>query len=86
MNITLQSIGDAVIATDTDAKITRMNPMAEHLTGWTLEEARSKALTDIFRIVTSHTKEPADNPVLQVLERGEIVGLVRTHHPYHQVW
>jgi len=72
---TLNSIGDAVIATDTDGNITLMNPVAEKLTGWTLEEARGKPLTKIFHIVNTQTKEPTVNPVKRVLESGEIVGL-----------
>ncbi len=78
LNITLHSIGDAVIATDTAGVITRMNPVAARLTGWTFEKARGKALTDVFNIVNARTQELAVNPVTQVLERGAIVGL--TNH------
>ncbi|MBT8507583.1 hypothetical protein AZH53_04000 [Methanomicrobiaceae archaeon CYW5] len=46
----LRSIGDTVITTDTDGKVTFMNPAAEELTGWTFEEARNKPLADIYRI------------------------------------
>lgn len=75
LRITLNSIGDAVIATDTEGKITRMNPVAERLTGCTLDEARGKVLTDVFTIVNAQTGEPALNPVTMVLKDGEIVGL-----------
>ena len=73
--ITLNSIGDAVIATDTDGNITLMNPVAEKLTGWPLEEARYNLLTKVFHIVNAQTKEPAVNPVNRVIESGNIVGL-----------
>ncbi len=75
LHATLNSIGDAVITSDIDGNITRMNPVAEKLTGWTLEEARGKPLIEIFHIINAQTKEPALNPVKRVLESGEIVGL-----------
>ena len=75
LRTTLDSIGDGVISTDDGGAIVRMNPVAEKLTGWKLEEARDKPLTTVFRIVNSHTKEPAVNPVERVLASGEIVGL-----------
>ena len=73
--ITLQSIGDAVIATDIDGCVTRMNPTAERLTGWALAEATGRPLTEVFRIVNAQTLAPSANPVELVLSRGEVVGL-----------
>ena len=73
--ITLQSIGDAVIATDSDGRITRMNPVAERLTGWTLASATARPLAEVFRIFDSLTRLPAQDPVRRVLERGEVVSL-----------
>ncbi|MBP6851358.1 MAG: PAS domain S-box protein, partial [Rhodoferax sp.] len=73
--ITLQSIGDAVIATDAAGAITRMNPVAERMTGWSLPEALGRPLVDVFRIVHSDTRVPVSDPVQQVLASGEIVGL-----------
>ena len=73
--ITLRSIGDAVLATDINGAITRMNPTAERLTGWTLEEARGRLLSEVFRIVNAVTRETPVNPVEQVLASGQIVGL-----------
>lgn len=73
--VTLQSIGDAVIATDALGRITRMNPTAERLTGWPLSEARGLPLETVFRIVNAETRQPVLNPVQKVLERGEVVGL-----------
>ena len=75
LRTTLNSISDAVIATDTGGYITHMNPMAEKLTGWTYAEAQGKPLTDIFNIVNVRTKEPVVNPVMRVLKSGEIIGL-----------
>lgn len=73
--ITLSSIGDAVIVTDTDARITFMNPVAEQLTGWKQDEAIGKSLETVFRIINEHTREFADSPVNRVLREGTIVGL-----------
>ncbi len=75
LRITLHSIGDAVITTNTDGIITSMNPTAEKLTGSTLKQAHGKQLADVFNIVNSKTNQPAVNPVEQVLEKGKIVGL-----------
>ncbi len=71
----LNSIGDAVIATGNDGKIIRINPVAAKLTGWNMDEARGKPLTDIFEIVNAQTGAKVENPVQKVLEKGKIVGL-----------
>ncbi len=73
--ITLSSIGDAVIATDTAGRVTRMNPAAERLTGWPLADALGQPLPQVFRIFNARTRELVADPVALVLERGEIVGL-----------
>ncbi len=73
--ITLNSIGDAVIATDTDGQVTRMNPVAEALTGWTATEAVGRPLTDVFQIVNAQTRAKVGNPVEQVRSEGVVVGL-----------
>lgn len=75
LRITLASIGDGVISTDTQGRILRMNSMAEKLTGWSMEEARGRLLRDVFRIHNAVTGEPVDNPVTKVLSTGLIVGL-----------
>jgi len=72
---TLHSIGDAVIATDAQGRVTRMNPTAERLTGWPLNDANGHLLPDVFRIVNADTRKTVDNPVQLVMERGEVVGL-----------
>jgi PAS domain S-box-containing protein len=75
MRITLDSIGDAVIATDDHGRITRMNPMAEKLTGRPLIEAEGLPLPEVFRIINAHTREPVANPVTKVLTEGKTIGL-----------
>jgi PAS domain S-box-containing protein len=72
---TLDSIGDAVITTDTEGLVTFLNPVAEQLTGWSLADARGVPLTEVFRIVNETTREPVDNPALRALRTGTIVGL-----------
>lgn len=73
--ITLNSIGDAVIATDIKGRITHMNPMAENLTGWKSENAMGQDLRTVFHIQDAKTGELAENPVDQVIKSGKIVGL-----------
>jgi PAS domain S-box-containing protein len=73
--LTLQSIGDGVIATDAGGRITRMNPVAEQLTGWPFAEAEGRAMGEVFRIVNALTRAPAEDPVKQVIARGVTVGL-----------
>ncbi|MCP4397318.1 MAG: PAS domain S-box protein [bacterium] len=73
--ITLNSIGDAVIATDTDGMIIRMNPVAENLTGWRSAEAVGQPLTQVFTIVNALTGEKAIDPVSRALATREIVEL-----------
>jgi PAS domain S-box-containing protein len=75
LRVTLQSIGDAVITTDTRGRVTSMNPVAAGLTAWTAEEARGRPLDEVFRIVDERTREPASNPAKRVLAEGRVVGL-----------
>ena len=75
LRTTLDSIGDAVITTDTRGIIVRMNPIAQRLTGWCVAEAVGRPLDEVFRIYNSLTGEPAENPVFKVLEAGKIVGM-----------
>lgn len=67
---TLYSIGDAVITTDINGNIVRMNSKAEELTGWKEKEAQGKPLDLVFNIFNEETKKPAQNPVKIVLEKG----------------
>ena len=73
--VTLESIGDAVITTDPEGTVTYLNPVAESLTGWSLEEAQGQAISQVFRIVNEDTRADAPDPVAQCLESGNIVGL-----------
>ncbi len=73
--ITLYSIGDAVITTNAKGEVEKLNPIAEQLTGWLIDEARGRPLSEIFHIVNEQTREPAINPVEIVLRDGEITGL-----------
>lgn len=73
--VTLSSIGDAVITTDTKGKVTFLNPVAESMTGWTSAEAIGNPLEQIFRIVNEDTGVVAENPVEKVLRAGRVVGL-----------
>jgi len=73
--VTLNSIGDAVMATDAEGHVTLLNPLAERLTGWTLAEAIGRPVEEIFRIISEETRQPALIPVKETLERGTILGL-----------
>ena len=75
LEVTLQSIGDAVLATDPAGQITCMNRMAEQLTGWTQAEALGRLVGDVFRIINEATRQPAVIPVEAVLATGNIQGL-----------
>ncbi len=75
LEVTLRSIGDAVIATDEDGKITLMNLVAESLTGWPAGEARGRPVDEVFHILSEVSRERAPNPVHRVLREGKVVGL-----------
>jgi PAS domain S-box-containing protein len=74
----LQSIGDAVIVTDAETRVIRMNPVAEQLTGWSIADAKDRALDDVFRIVNQATHLPQESPADKVKRMGKVVGL--TNH------
>jgi len=73
--VTLRSIGDAVIVTDIEGRITLVNKVAEHHTGWIAREAIGRLLPEVFHIVNERTGEPCLNPVEKVIKSGLIVGL-----------
>ena len=75
LSVTLSSIGDAVIATDTDGRVIFMNRVAERLTGWLQAEAAGRPLEDAFRIINEETRGTVENPVIKALREGVIVGL-----------
>jgi PAS domain S-box-containing protein len=72
---TLASIGDAVIVTDPESRITFMNPTAEKLTGWSQIDALQRHLTDVFNIVNEQSSVSVENPVVKAIRDGAIVGL-----------
>lgn len=75
LSTTLQSIGDAVIATDTQGLVVFLNPSAEELTGWPEREAVGKTLDSVFVIVNEQTHQPVESPVTKVLREKRVVGL-----------
>lgn len=75
LRVTIRSIGDAVIATDTAGRVTFMNPVAEELTGWGSREASGTPLEQVFRIVNEETRRTVENPVTKALREGAIVAL-----------
>jgi PAS domain S-box-containing protein len=75
LSVTLKSIGDAVIATDTQARVTLLNPVAEKLTGWTAVQAKGRPIGEVFNIINQSTRQPASIPVLETLNSGSVLGL-----------
>jgi PAS domain S-box-containing protein len=75
LHVTLSSIGDAVIVTDTQGLVTFMNPVAHALTGWRPEEAAGQPVGHVFPIINEETRLPVENPVGRVLREGVVVGL-----------
>jgi len=75
LSLTLDSIGDAVITTDINGKITLMNAVAEQLTGCSFNETNGKKLENVFHIIDDVTRESIVNPVNKVLTTGEIITL-----------
>lgn len=75
LRVTLRSIGDAVITTDALGNTEWLNPVAERLTGWTVEEAKGRPLSQVFHIVNEDTRLQTENPVATCLAQGKIVGL-----------
>jgi PAS domain S-box-containing protein len=75
LEVTLASIGDAVIATDIEGKVNFINPTAEALTGWTMAEAVHKPIHEIFPIINEDTRAAVESPFTAVIEKGAVVGL-----------
>ncbi len=74
-SVILKSIGDAVIATDGDARVEMMNAAAEELTGWSASEAAGEPATSVFRIINEETRKPVESPITRVFREGMVVGL-----------
>jgi PAS domain S-box-containing protein len=75
LSATLNSIGDAVMATDTKGCVTFMNPVAHSLTSWDQEKAIGKPLEHVFNIISEETRKPVENPVTKLIREGMVVGL-----------
>ncbi|MDY6944916.1 MAG: EAL domain-containing protein, partial [Pseudomonadota bacterium] len=75
--ITLQSIGDGVITTDSKCRIEYLNPVAEQLTGWRLEHAQGRVVDEIFRSFHEETCEPLENPLAVAIRRTRAIKSVR---------
>jgi PAS domain S-box-containing protein len=72
---TLASIGDGVVVTDPQGRVTMVNGEAERITGWTSAEACGKELSEIFKIANERTGQVQENPIEKVLRLGKVVGL-----------
>jgi PAS domain S-box-containing protein len=72
---TLGSIGEAVIATDSEARITFLNPVAAALTGWQPEEALNQPIGNVLRLLNEETGMTADNEVLRVLKEKQVLAV-----------
>ena len=75
LRVMVSSIGDAVIATDAQGRVTILNTGAQQLTGWKESDALGRPLEDVFIIVNELTRLPAHNPVHKVLQEGVLTGL-----------
>lgn len=75
LEITLSSIGDAVIVTDAAGNVHNMNPVAESLTGWQMQDACGQPLTTVFNIVNEYSRQKVENPVETAIATGKIQGL-----------
>jgi PAS domain S-box-containing protein len=75
LRVTLASIGDGVISTDAEGRVTFMNSVAEFLTDWSQATALGQPLSEVFHIINEHSRQPVENPALRVLREGNVVGL-----------
>jgi diguanylate cyclase (GGDEF)-like protein/PAS domain S-box-containing protein len=73
--VTLDSIGDAVLSTDLQGKVTYLNVVAEKITGWSREEAIGKDIDEVFVIIDGSTREPCANPLRTAIAKNRTVGL-----------
>src|SRR3954468_400899 len=72
--VTLSAIGDAVLTTDPEGRVTYMNPVAESLTGWVAAEAHGRPLEDVSRIINEESRRVVEQPVRKVIETGLVRG------------
>jgi diguanylate cyclase (GGDEF)-like protein/PAS domain S-box-containing protein len=74
-DVTLNSIGDAVLSTDIAGRVTYLNVVAESMTGWSRQDAAGRTLAEVFRIIDGGTREPAPNPMARAVREDRTVGL-----------
>lgn len=75
LSVTLDSIADGVIVIDDAGNVIRMNPVAETLTGWQMQEAEGRPFDEVFRIINTKTRLPVENPIDKVLQQQKPIGL-----------
>lgn len=75
LQVTLASIGDGVVTTDKQGRVTFLNEVAQRLAGWTQAEAEGKPLSEVLVLINEDSREPVQNPVEAVLDSGQLVGL-----------
>jgi len=75
LRVTLRSIGDAVITTDKEGRVSYLNPVAEQLTGWSSHDAVGRPLAEVMHIIHEKARNPVENPAHRVLREGVVVGL-----------
>lgn len=87
--VALESIGDSVIITDVNGNITRLNRVAEKITGWSIQEAQGLPFLDTIKLLNEDTRRPLDNPILSVLNQKTIINfpsqtiiISRDNHEY----
>jgi diguanylate cyclase (GGDEF)-like protein/PAS domain S-box-containing protein len=73
--VTLNSIGDAVMSTDVEARVTYLNTVAEKLTGWSRKEAAGRPVTEVFRIIDATTRKAAPIPMALAIRENKTVAL-----------
>ncbi|MBF0572960.1 MAG: transporter substrate-binding domain-containing protein [Desulfamplus sp.] len=73
--VTLRSIGDGVITTDSQSRVTLINTVAEELTGWRQDEAEGRHIHDVFHIINEHTRQICENPIEAVIKSGIITAI-----------
>ncbi len=78
LRVTLDSIGDGVVTTDIEGRVTWLNPVAEQMTGWTTADAQRRPLSLVLQLVHEDTRAPAENPLALCMAEGRIVGAAST--------
>ncbi len=75
LHVTLNSIGDAVLATDTASRITFLNPSAAAMTGWSAQEAAGEPIDRVFKLINEQTRQPSEDLVSRVLTEKRVIAM-----------